>query len=119
MTRDEFIEVIRTSNKAEDISTLKEYINDNKARFYSKREFLDEFGSLLLEVSRKEVETPLSYLLYHITTDIFGRIDHIDRLDSTLHLKYVIEWIEVINTLEYTIIDKDNDDFDTLKEIIN
>lgn len=119
MTEGEFIHLLIKTNKIENTSTLKEYMKLNGFRFYSKKYFLDNFIQLITEQLEVSPDIPIIQLLYTITEDIYGRAEDIPSLDDKVFLEKTLRWLKAIETLEYTIIDRNNEDYDIVDIIIN
>lgn len=117
MTRDEFIDLIAESGDTGKTEYLKEYLTKNRVRFFSKSFFVDEFLAMIIELDEVYPEQPIIQVIYTITEDFMGPLDLIPYIDDKDYGKMIIAWLRAMISMEYSIIDKKNNDFDIVKEL--
>ena len=84
--------------------------------------FYDSFTTLLINLSDRITNITdrdlLVTMLYNLTNEIMGDLGKIILLSNIEYYSRVYDLINAINTLEYTLIDKSNNDYDIIKEIV-
>ncbi len=118
MTEGEFISLLIESNTSQSTERLKEYIKDHRAAFFSKIFFIDHFLNLLMELKESDPELPLIQLLHTITESILGPADLINYMDDKEYMVAILKWIKAMETLDYVVIDRTNNDYEIIKTII-
>ena len=123
MDRDEFIELLIDDNTNGVNGLLKHYDLIKRGVLVSPQMFYDSFIQMVIHLSNieeNEEESELYlHLLYNLSLDTIGDITKVTDLEIKEYYSRIFNFLEAVKTLDYAVIDKDNNDYDLLNEIID
>ena len=120
MDRTEFVELMLEEVELVDLSVFKAVFESFKVQWYhNKMTFYSVYMHLISVLEELEVPDELVFVLHSLVKDIFASpLSKVKLLDDKEYRQRMVWLFRSVRSLEVRIVDRRNDDFETIKVIL-